>query len=504
MARPTELLLVGTLAGLAVWVSMGIIKWWRKVSAVEQLAGGKFSFPLGTVKEHSDGQSTIKYILKYSQANPDKAIRMWHTVLLPHVIVYNPEDIKKVISRNSPKTVMLYRFVQPWLGRKSILTLEGDEWRHVRTLLNPAFHKILLKNYSEVIVEATSELMEKFDKYAKEPSKPVDVFPDFALLTLDAICRCAFGYESGCQHNPAEKYSTAVSEISHFIVNRFRNPKYMFDAVYKRSEDGKAFQKVLDYVHNHADQIIAKRKEELKDVSIDDVARDKRPSGRALFDFLDICLLSRDENGNQALTDEEIRSQCDTFLFAGHDTTSTALSFITYHLSRNPECQEKCRQEIVELFGDEPPEFDDLGSLKYTTACIKESMRLLPPVLGTGRLLTEPLTLKCGVTLQPGTSVGCSTLATHHNPALWDDPETYNPDRFVDKRIDMYTFFPFSVGNRNCIGNNFALNEIRVVMCQLLRRYRFLEVDYDIEIENVLVLRSKNGIKVRIERVGEH
>ena len=86
MARPTELLLVGTLAGLAVWVSMGIIKWWRKVSAVEQLAGGKFSFPLGTVKEHSDGQSTIKYILKYSQANPDKAIRMWHTVLLPHVV----------------------------------------------------------------------------------------------------------------------------------------------------------------------------------------------------------------------------------------------------------------------------------------------------------------------------------------------------------------------------------------------------------------------------------
>ena len=66
-----------------------------------------------------------------------------------------------------------------------------------------------------------------------------------------------------------------------------------------------------------------------------------RPSGRALFDFLDICLLARDENGNQALTDEEIRSQCDTFLFAGHDTTSTALSFITYHLSRNPECQEK-------------------------------------------------------------------------------------------------------------------------------------------------------------------
>ncbi|EGD79816.1 hypothetical protein PTSG_10799 [Salpingoeca rosetta] len=456
-----------------------------------------------TMKEHPNNAASLKYILKYSRENRGGAIRFWHTVLMPHVVVYQPADVKKVITRNSPKTQMLYRFVRPWLGQKSLLLLEGEEWRTMRHLLNPAFHRVLLKNYSTVIVEATEELVTKFNRYAATPDKEVDVFPDFCLLTLDAICRCAFGYESGCQTNPKEKYATAIGEIANFITKRVRTPKYLFDTIYERSDEGREFQAVLDYVHGKANEIIARRKEELKGVSIEDVARDKRPSGRALFDFLDICLLSRDKDGNPALTDEEIRSQCDTFLFAGHDTTSTALSWLTYNLSKHPEYQERCRQEIIEAFGDEHPDFDRINELKFTTACIKESMRLYPPVLGTGRVLDQPLELQCGVVLQPGTSVGCSSFASHRNPDTWEDPDTYNPERFLETRPDIYAYFPFSVGSRNCIGNNFAMNEIRVVMCQLLRKFKFLPVDYEPLLESVLVLRSQNGVKVRIQKLHE-
>eukprot|EP01147_Barroeca_monosierra_P004579 gene4579-8576_t len=516
MSFTTDVLLGGALAAIVAWIISKLISWARRISAIEKLGGAKFSFPLGTLKEHPTNVESLKYILKYSRKNRKAAIRFWHTFLMPHVVLYQPEDIKKVIARNSPKTQMLYRFVRPWLGGKSLLLLEGDEWKRMRTLLNPAFHRKLLETYSQVwpwftvdpafdilgmvIVDTTQVLIEKFEEYAEDTEKPVDVFYDYALLTLDVICRCAFSYESNCQRNPNEKYAMAIGDIANLITTRVRTPKYLIDWIYTRSDEGKEFQKRLDFVHETANKIIAKRRKELAGQNKTEVARDQRPSGRALFDFLDICLLAEDENGQPALTDEEIRSQCDTFLFAGHDTTSTALSWLSYNFSKHPEYQERCRQEIFEVFGDDIPDYDKLGSLEFTTACIKESLRLFPPILGVGRVLDKPLELECGVVLQPGTSVGCSSFATHRNPDVWEDPDTYNPERFLQpKRPDMYSFFPFSVGNRNCIGSNFAMNEIRVVICQLLRKFRFLPVDYEPILESVIVLRSANGVKVRIE-----
>eukprot|EP00056_Hartaetosiga_gracilis_P006344 m.95799 g.95799 ORF g.95799 m.95799 type:complete len:522 (+) comp12446_c0_seq5:142-1707(+) len=488
------------LAIIFVYLLRKLFQMVKKFAAVEKLGGAPYKFPLGTLYEHSSSVKHFEYIDKYTRKHSKEAIRIWIGPVSPIAILYQPEDIKNVIAQNGPKSKIVYRFVQPWLGDKSLLTLYGEEWRQMRTLLNPAFHKNLLKDYTDVITATTEDFIPKLLKFAEDPNKKVDMFGNFALLTLDVICRCAFSYESNCQKTD-DPYAKGVVELESLIIKRVQKLLNMFDTFYYKSEEGKSFLSHVRLAHDSARKLIMKRKEELKGLTIKEITRNHRSTGRALLDFLDILLLSTDEEGNH-LSDDEVLHQCNTFLFAGHDTTSTALTWLSYLLSHNQDCQDKCREEITNMFGTEKPTFENLDNIPYTSACIREALRMFPPIMGVARDLIAPLKLQNGVTLEKSTSVALNMYALHRNPHVWEDPDTFKPERFLgERRKDhKYTFMPFSVGNRTCIGNNFALNELRVVVCQMLRSVRILPVEGHVPMPHTqVVLRSSNGVFVRFQ-----
>ncbi|KAJ4918065.1 hypothetical protein JOQ06_029540 [Pogonophryne albipinna] len=230
-----------------------------------------------------------------------------------------------------------------------------------------------------------------------------------------------------------------------------------------------------------------------------------RVQGKRNVDFLDILLLARDEN-KQGMSDEDIQAEVDTFMFEGHDTTASAMSFILYSLACYPEYQKMCRDEVLQaLDGKDTMEWEDLSKIPYTTMFIKESLRLYPPVPGMSRITTKTITFFDGRTLPAGSHIGTNVYSLHRNATVWEDPEVFDPLRFLPENVSKrppHAFVPFSAGPRNCIGQNFAMNELKVSTALTLQRYHLIEDPTQTpQIVPRLVLRSLNGLHIKIKPV---
>uniref|UniRef100_A0A8C4YM85 Uncharacterized protein n=1 Tax=Gopherus evgoodei TaxID=1825980 RepID=A0A8C4YM85_9SAUR len=177
-------------------------------------------------------------------------------------------------------------------------------------------------------------------------------------------------------------------------------------------------------------------------------------------------------------------------MFEGHDTTASGISWLLYCMALHPEHQQRCREEIKEILGDrETVQWDDFGKMTYTTMCIKEALRLYPPVPLVGRELSAPVTFVDGRTLPKGLFI---TMCLYYSLQVFD-PLRFSPENSAGRHS--YAFLPFAAGPRNCIGQQFAMNELKVALVQTLLRF---ELSPDpakppIKIPQ-LVLRSKNGI----------
>uniref|UniRef100_A0A8D2D8W6 Uncharacterized protein n=1 Tax=Sciurus vulgaris TaxID=55149 RepID=A0A8D2D8W6_SCIVU len=184
-----------------------------------------------------------------------------------------------------------------------------------------------------------------------------------------------------------------------------------------------------------------------------------------------------------------------------HDTTASGLSWVLYNLARHPEYQERCRQEVRELLRDRDPKeigWDDLAQLPFLTMLTVIS-----------RCCTQDVTLPDGRVIPKGTHNGnvcaISIFGIHHNPSVWPDPEVYDPSRFdpenPQKRSPL-AFIPFSAGPRNCIGQTFAMSEMKVVLALTLLRFRVLPDDTEPRRKPELILRAEGGLWLRVEPLG--
>lgn len=268
--------------------------------------------------------------------------------------------------------------------------------------------------------------------------------------------------------------------------------------LYWWTPSGREMRRCCKVVHDHSEKVIRERKRALSSKT-----DNEEPGSKKYLDFLDILLKARDEDG-RGLTDVEIRDEADTFMFEGHDTTTSGISWTLYCLARHPEHQEKVREEVRSvLMGREWLEYEDLKDLNYTTWCVKEAMRLYPPVMEVYRRLSEDTPLE-GVVIPKGSKVAISINNLHHNPQVWEEPDEFNPLRFQPVNAegrDPYAYLPFSAGYRNCIGQNFALNEEKVVVGMACLRFRFsLVPEHRVELLPTIILRTRHDILLHIER----
>lgn len=426
--------------------------------------------------------------------------RLWRPFQArPVIVICGPSAMKAILKTAEPKLLDFsgpYRMLMPWLG-EGLLISGGGKWARNRRLLTPAFHFDVLKPYVNVYNKAADILFEKLDSFAQEEKK-FEVFQEVCACTLDIILKCAFSYDVDVQRQGERSpYVRAVTDLSNSLVYRMRRPYLHFDLLWNLSPTGRQSKRDSDFVHSVAEDIINKRRMTLeKSGSVTD---------RKYLDFLDILLTARDEAGI-GLSQKEIRNEVDTFLFEGHDTTASGISWILYSLAQHPEYQQKCQAEIDQILQDRDTDdihWDDISKLEYLTMCVKEGLRLHCPVPIVNRHLTKELNMGDRI-LPKGTAIQINIWALHHNKRHWDKDMEYIPERFSKEnlsKIDHYQFVPFSAGPRNCIGQHFAMNEEKVVLAKLLRNFTFkLDPNHLVKRRVAAVMRAEDGIMMYVTR----
>lgn len=434
-----------------------------------------------------------------------------------HIVrLFHPDYVKPLLMAPASITVkdeLIYGHLRPWLGQ-SLLLSNGEEWSRKRRLLSPAFHFDILKNYVAKFNTSTNTMHNKWRNLLAGGRANIEMFDHVTLMTLDSLLKCAFSYNSNCQQSTSE-YVSAIVELSDLIIDRRQKILHHWEWIYWKTQQGKRFKKALSIVHRFTREVVQRRRALLsrqRETEIDFTTAPQRKK-----DFVDIILLSRDEDG-RGLTDEEIQAEANTFMFAGHDTTASAICWTLYNLARHEHYQEKCRQEVMDLMQGRDRheiEWEDLSRLPFTTMCIRESLRLHSPVQAVTRKYTQDMALPGDCTVPQGAICLVSIYGTHHHPAVWTDPHEFLPLRFDPANTEgraSHAFIPFSSGPRNCIGQKFALAELRVVVALTLLRFRLtpgVNPELGTSSEGVrrlpqLVLRAEGGLWLQLESLNLH
>uniref|UniRef100_A0AAR2ISA3 Cytochrome P450, family 4, subfamily T, polypeptide 8 n=1 Tax=Pygocentrus nattereri TaxID=42514 RepID=A0AAR2ISA3_PYGNA len=436
---------------IAMTLTRVALKRKRLIREFEQFPGPPAHWLFGNVNDFLQDGTDLEKITTWGERYP-YAFPLWFGPTLAILNIHHPAYVKTILSSTEPKDDFGYRFLTPWIG-EGLLVSAGQRWFRHRRLLTPGFHYDILKPYVKLMADSAKVMLDKWEAYAKT-EESFELFQHVSLMTLDSILKCAFSCHSNCQtESGSNKYIQAVYELCDLINIRFRMLPYHSDIIFHLSPHGYRYRRACKIAHNHTEEVIRKRKEALTNEKEQQFSQKKRN-----LDFLDILLCARDEQ-QQGLSDEDIRAEVDTFMFEGHDTTASGLAWILYILANNPEHQEKCRKEIQQVLkGKDSIDWEDVNKVPYTTMCIKESLRLYPPVPGMARKVTKPMTFFDGRTV-------------------------------------------------NCIGQNFAMNEMKVVVALTLKKYILIkDPDHTPKMIPRLVLRSINGvnIKIRFLQKGQH
>ncbi|XP_037683229.1 cytochrome P450 4X1 isoform X1 [Choloepus didactylus] len=414
--------------------------------------------------------------------------------------IYDPDYAKTFLSRTDPKSQCLHRFLIPCVG-KGLTSLDGPKWFQHRCLLTPGFHFNILKPYSEVMVHSANTMLEKWEKLCITQDTSVDVFEHINLMVLDILMKCAFSKETNCQINGTnDPYVKATFELGKIIFYRLYSFWYHYELIFNFSPAGSHLHELSQVLHQYIEKIIQDRKKSLKDERNQD-----NTHKRKYQDFLDIFLSAQAENGD-IFSDTDLWAEINAFMSAGHESTAGAVSWLLYCLALYPEHQQRCRQEIQGILGNGSSiTWDHLAEMSYTTMCIKEALRMIPPVPSISRELSKPITFPDGRSLPAGMTVVLSIWGLHHNPAIWENPKVFDPLRFSQENSEQrhsYTFLPFSAGPRNCIGQQFAMIELKVAVASILLRFKVTpDPTRPPILSPQIVLKSKNGVHLCLKKL---
>lgn len=232
-----------------------------------------------------------------------------------------------------------------------------------------------------------------------------------------------------------------------------------------------------------------------------DIIAERRRTGEACFDLLGMLLEARDGDTGEGMSDEQLLDETTTLLVTGHESTANAAMWIFHVLSRYPEIERRVREEVASVCGDATPDDMQLRELSYLRMVIEEVLRVYPPAWTTSRTaLADDNILDYPVAA--GTSVMISPYVMHCNPRYWPEPEVFDPLRHTPEMKESRpknAYIPFGGGPRNCIGANFAMMELQLVVAMVLQRFRVNVVEGDkIEREAMVSIRPKGGINVTI------
>jgi unspecific monooxygenase len=365
-----------------------------------------------------------------------------------------------------------------------LITVETDNpnWRLAHDILKPAFSREAMQGYHSIMVQAVREMLDHWDEAASD-GRRIDVTADTTRLALESIGRSGFGYPFGSfeRHRPHAFISAMNRMLKYASWSTFPLLTRPLKPAIRRS--GALMGRIVD------DVIQARR----------DGARPETP------DLLDLMLNSTHPVTGRALDPVIIRQQVITFLVAGHETTSGALSFALYYLTQNPEVLARAKQEVDALWGtsDSPePTYVDIAKLRYVRAVVDEALRLWPTAPGYMRVARKDTVLGGRYRIRKGQWVLVLLPLVQRDPQVWRNPEDFDPDRFAPGRMKgrAHAYKPFGTGQRACIGRQFALHESVLALAMILHRYDLsADNSYQLKVAESITLKPR-GFRLGIRK----
>ncbi|XP_055952933.1 cytochrome P450 4C1-like isoform X2 [Argiope bruennichi] len=396
------------------------------------------------------------------------------------ILFYKPETVQVLLSdKDLIEKSSEYKLMVPWLGT-GLITSGGAKWRKHRKLLTPNFHFSLLEKSISVFQQQSEILVSKLELRVEESW--IDALPLIRACTLDALCESAMGISINAQNYENVEYGKAIQEVESSIMLRLLQPWLYPDIIFNLTSRGKTFKTNLQIIHGLNEKVLKEKKIEMI-ARADWKSKSEIETEGSCFNkkkpFLEFLLEYHLKN--PLFTETDVRDEVDTFMSAGHDTTAVTMNWVLYCLGVYQDIQKKVYEEIEETFEREENNIscEALTRMKYLECVIKETMRLYPTVPFILRENKKPFKV-LGYTVYPGTICAIFIFALHRDPESFPNPEIFDPDRFLpenNKKRHPYSYVPFSAGFRNCIGQKFAMMEMKIILSSILRNFRVISLD---------------------------
>jgi cytochrome P450 len=370
------------------------------------------------------------------------------------VLVAHPDAVQYVLQQNHQNYRKGYDAVEPVIG-KGLVTSEGEFWLRQRRLMQPMFHRERVAAFADMMVAATERLLAQW--YRHDPRRPLDVAEQMTRLTQEIIARTMFSADVGEQ---VDRLMAAFEFTLQYLNQRMFMPVPYLERL--PTPTNIRFRRALRTLDEITYDLIQKRR---RLIATDPAA--------APPDLLTMLLQARDADTGEQMSDKQLRDEVITIFFAGHETTASTLSWAWYVLARRPDLADELRAEAQRVLGDRRPEAADVPELAFTRRVIDETLRLFPPAWMFARQAIADDEI-LGFHVRAGSMLALSPYVTHRDPAFWEQPYRFDPDRFLPERKKQhhrYAYFPFGGGPRLCIGRDFALTEATLILAMIARRF---------------------------------
>ena len=398
-----------------------------------------------------------------------------------YFLITNPDYVKYILQDNY-KNYIRGRSVET--GRillgNGLPLIDGDFWLRERRLLQPAFHREKLAALTSTANRVIESFIQNWEQNAQN-GKPLDLDEDMMHLTLTVIIKSMFSADID---NKIQALSHAFNVASKFMLWRSQQmwAPPLSIPVPRNVEYNRAFKVLNDTIY----PLIADARKNPKD------------------DLLGMLLAMRDEETGEGMTDQQARDEVVTIFFAGHETTAASMAWAFYLLSEHPEVEERVRVELKRVLHGRIPTSADLPKLTYTQQVIQEVLRLYPAAYLFAREAVMDDVID-GYPIPPKTLIFITPFITHRDPTYWPDPERFDPGRFAPEQVSSrprHIYYPFGEGPHVCIGNNFALMEMQLILAIALQRFHLTLVpNHPIALKPEATLRPKFGMKMTVEKV---
>lgn len=515
--------------GAIVLVFLGML-YWYSVSAFSQLEKMGIRHPkplpfIGNVLLFQKGfwKGANEIIRTYGP------ITGYYLGRRPMILLADPEAVKQVLQKDfaSFTNRMKMNLVTKPMS-DCLLCLRDETWKRVRSVLMPTFSASRMKEMCPLINQGCDVLVGNLQRYA-DSGEPCDVHRGYACYTMDIVSSVAFGTKVDSQKDPdhplvqnSKKFLELFTPFRPLILLTLAFPFIMIPIA--RCLPNKKRDKINSFFRKTIKEMIT--------------LRDQQPTNERRRDFLQLMLDARDTAAlysvdhfdvvNQAdlaaphnlteetpggetakkstkrLTEDEILGQAFLFLIAGYDTTCSLLSFTTYLLATNPQCQEKLLKEVDEFSEThEGADYNTVHDLPYMDMVISESLRMYPPAFRFAREAGRNCTIM-GCKIPAGTVLEIPVSCMQNDPQYWPEPEKFKPERFTaeeKQKQHQFAYLPFGAGPRSCIGMRLAILEAKITLYRILQKFRFetsTRTQIPLQVSALSTLRPKDGVYVKV------